>query len=134
MKKILVLHSKHSPIYYDASTPELEEESYRKIFKFNDKDFNCYEDSKQPYANKYISQLEKQVKDLKEAIKKIPAILLNDARNNLRRLKNELKWMKRDADLYAKAKKGNIKAIKDLVNSRSEEDAEYERVSIEEVE
>lgn len=119
MKKILIYHGKHGDITYDASTKAKEALALKKIFKFLDsKDWDAYfelKDKPEPLPTS------KPCEFCKGKGTTPPS-------GQERMDYDEL--VKQHA-LYKKAKKGDLKAIDDLLSAR--ENYEYEGWSIETV-
>lgn len=129
MKQILVLSSKHNTVYYDASTPELEKVAYLKAFKFND-EFTVYTDLDPKHSE--LKDFKKELDELKKAFPKLPKSLKESTKEQISELESRISELETQTELYLKAKKGDVEAIKELMELRK--DYEYEGISIESVE
>lgn len=126
-KKVIVHHAHHGDEFYDASTPKKEEAAWKKIFKSND-DMTCY-------YNLHGKDFKEEKKELEEEIQSIATLNLNDLPPSLRHegersikelpeKQKELADLIAEAELYAKAKKGDLVSIKRLLYKRKDADSE----------
>jgi len=130
VKRILVYHGKHADQYYDISTPKLELASYKKLFKELDEDWGFYDDLKD---DEELKESETRLAELKSVdISKLPKSVREKLDpKEADELEQEIESKKDEMALYEKAKSGDLKSIKNLLESRS--DYEYEGVSTHEV-
>ncbi len=130
MKKILIYHGKHDNQYYDISTPKLESSSYKTLFKELDEDWGFYDDLKD---DSELKESETRLAELKSVdVSKLPKSVREKLDpKEISELEHEIGSKKDEMSLYEKAKSGDVKSIKQLLDSRS--DYEYEGVSTSEV-
>lgn len=139
MKRILRWKDKHSDCYWDISTPEQELAAYLKMFELVD-EFYGYPlvDGKQE-SNDHIREVKAEIellRELKKSLKdgKVVRSLRDDAKQKLSCLRNrerELEELLFQKNAYTKAKQGDSKAAKLLIDARSS--YEYETTFIENV-
>ncbi len=130
--RILKYKGKYDDEYWDVSTPEMETASYRRLFKLLDEDMKVYHYNE--VNSDLLVSLQGDVDNCEKAIKGIPQPLVNTAKEELKRLKLELRRLKEDLnekELYGKAKAGDVAAMLDLLLLRkSYEYEEWELIDV----
>ena len=104
MKILLYQNRKMDPRVWDASTPELEAKAMKALFKFLDKEWQCYEDLKTP-------------------ITKIEQFAAETSSNPRETMDMRIQLGMREQ--YKQAKRGDAKAIRWLLGARRDYEYEY---------
>jgi len=118
MKKVLVYENrKIDPTIWDISTKELEDKAFKSLFKLLRTEWEVYSDLDYPDDTR---------KELESCTHQCEGHKPNDYEEELRSHLYQF-------NLYTKAKKGDIRAIKELLNYRKDHDYEYEHWQILEV-
>jgi hypothetical protein len=123
--KVLVYGNRKSEEMWDASTPEKEEAAFKALFKFLDEEWDCYcelADAKEPVMCEACSKTycagctRRDTCACKE--KSCPS---NANHNDFEKF-HRIRWV----TAYQKAKAGDYKAMRSLMNDRSSRHYEYE--------
>lgn len=139
MKRILRWKDKHSDCYWDISTPEQELAAYFEMFELVEKFYGypLIDGKKESKMHLKESKAEiESLRELKESLKdgKVIPALEDDAKQKiccLRDRERELEELLFQINTYTKAKQGDSKAAKLLIDARSS--YEYETTFIEDV-
>ena len=130
IKRIIVQYGKHGNDYYDASTLEIANASFLKMFKNNQEmEFYSFIYDKSAALTTEVAQLEAQTKPLPEGLPSAHYELAEKTKALLVKKKKDLAIAQAETDLLTKAEAGDIDAIKKLLCNRKE----YETFSIEEL-
>jgi hypothetical protein len=132
--KLLIWKFKYDDYYFDVSTAAQEDAAYRYMFDDLEEDFQAYCELTQ----ENIAEEEKWVAEARECRAKADAKQLSEfmqdaARTALKNLDERERYLddlQRQYALYQKAKTGDIKSIRALVQHRSRKDHEYETFRI----
>lgn len=133
--KLLLWKFKYGDVYFDVSTQAKEDAAYRYMFEDLEEDFQAYCELTQENIDTEVKWVE-EAKALKA--KNDAGMLLTpfqhdcayDAKRRLPEREQYLMDLHRQFDLYQKAKTGDIKAIRALIQLRSRKDHEYETFRI----
>jgi hypothetical protein len=117
---ILAWVNRKNEEYWDASTPEKEKAAFRRLFE-NLEEWGCYAD----FDPGDLKASEKMLADLREAMKELEKsslacvkALREEKEAELHREEREFARIILDADIYKKAKAGDDKALRRLLESR----------------
>ncbi len=122
VKKVLMYENrKIDPMVLDASTPELEQKAFLKLFNYLDENWEVYAGLKELKEPKKPSLTQEQIASLPEGELKRVALAEHERYPDVYR---EYKKEERQKSLYALAKSGDAVAAKRLLESRR--DYEYE--------
>lgn len=139
IKKILVYRGKHGDEYFDASTKELEESAYRKLFKLLDG--NGYYSSE--YSTDALARFDSQIDDAQTTVDQLSKLeqtddikkLLQTSESKLNRYKRYKKIVETESNDYNQIKNNvdsvDIKIIRRFLYSRN--NYEYESFDFQKV-
>lgn len=139
MKKVLRWKDKHSDYYWDISTPEQELSAYLKMFELVDEFYGYFPINGNKESEEHIKEERAEIESLRELkklfiAKKIHPTLEDFAEQRIALLRDrerDLEEVLFQKKAYTKAKQGDGKAAKLIIDSRY--DCEYEKTFTEDV-
>jgi hypothetical protein len=129
MKILIYSNRKCDPIYFDASTPEKEKKAYLALFKILDESWKCYSFFDVKEEGERLAKREHELAELTSLLSSIKEIKSSTGEEVVQRriesikaditsLRNNVAGCNRHKDLAQKARKGDAKACKQLLNER----------------
>lgn len=132
--RLLLWKFKYGDIYFDISTQAKEDAAYCYMFDDLEEDFQAYCELTQKNIDEEAKWVEEakalKAKEEAGALTEFQRDCAYDAFKRLPEREQYVMDLQRQFELYQKAKTGDIKAIRALVQLRSRKDHEYETFRI----